>query len=350
MLGGSADSRCAPTLSSVQPDVLAACGDSVGGAHDPQPAWSNTDVHFPAWPDRSLGSTVSMNFFAFDVETANGKRGSVCSIGVSVVRDGVLTTIPAMLTVPPGDLNYFTSHTTAIHGLTAVDVVGQPSFAERMAEVMALVGDLPMVAHNAPFDSSAIRAGCDAAGIPVPPIRYTCSLAMCRAANLGFENNSLSTVAAGLGISMGEHHLADADAEAAANIVLALAAREGVSSLEELAVRLGAPFKTLERGTVQVEPVRELMRPEEASQLALSQPALAQTVPVRCAPDVSEHRVWAVPEPELIVTPGLQMVEFFRWLCDGCTEGEMWAFASQRDAAVAGVAHERADHKVSVSA
>jgi DNA polymerase III subunit epsilon len=39
-----------------------------------------------------------------------------------------------------------------IHGFTSAHVAGKPKFAEIAAELVAFLGDAPLIAHNAPFD------------------------------------------------------------------------------------------------------------------------------------------------------------------------------------------------------
>ena len=186
---------------------------------------------------------MALNFAAIDVETANSHRGSVCSFGVVIVRDGEIVEKHHLLTAPPGDLNYFDWFNTDLHGISAADVAAAPSFAERLAQVLLIIGDLPVIAHNAAFDFGAIRDGCDAANIDWPTLTYGCSLVMARRAGLALLSYRLPLVCEALGITQGQHHRADDDAQAAAHIVIALAARADTLTLALLAaslmVRLG---------------------------------------------------------------------------------------------------------------
>ena len=61
-----------------------------------------------------------INFAAIDFETANGKRTSVCSVGVVIVREGKITNKIYRLIRPCP--NYYTQWTTAVHGLTYADM------------------------------------------------------------------------------------------------------------------------------------------------------------------------------------------------------------------------------------
>lgn len=53
-----------------------------------------------------------------------------------------------------------------IHGFTNGDLVGKPKFAEIAAEMLAFLGDAPIVAHNAPFDFGFLDAELLRAGFP----------------------------------------------------------------------------------------------------------------------------------------------------------------------------------------
>ena len=58
------------------------------------------------------------DFAAIDFETANGKRTSVCSVGVVIVRNGkIVKKIYRLIRPCP---NYYTQWTTAVHGLTQI--------------------------------------------------------------------------------------------------------------------------------------------------------------------------------------------------------------------------------------
>ena len=68
------------------------------------------------------------DFAAIDFETANGKRTSVCSVGVVVVRGGEMTDSFYSLIRPRP--NFYSRFTTAIHGLSYEDTAQAPDFAD----------------------------------------------------------------------------------------------------------------------------------------------------------------------------------------------------------------------------
>ncbi|NHD15891.1 MULTISPECIES: exonuclease domain-containing protein [unclassified Actinopolyspora] len=180
-----------------------------------------------------------LDFVAFDVETANARRGSVCALGVAVVRDGRLVGTHSWLCRPPEPLDHFDPHNVAIHGITPEHVAGQPSFQHCLGEALDVIGDQPVVAHNAAFDTAAVREGCDAEGLMWPTLRYGCTLVWSRRELKGLTNHRLPTVAAALDVPLDRHHEAAADAEVCAGILVGLAGRRGSRTVEDFAVATG---------------------------------------------------------------------------------------------------------------
>ena len=76
-----------------------------------------------------------INFAAIDFETANGKRTSVCSVGVVIVREGKITNKIYRLIRPRP--NYYTQWTTAVHGLTSGSMGGNQTIDRRSATCSA---------------------------------------------------------------------------------------------------------------------------------------------------------------------------------------------------------------------
>ena len=83
------------------------------------------------------------DFAAIDFETANGKRTSVCSVGIVIVKGGrIVNKIYRLIRPAP---NYYTQWTTAIHGLTYDDTMEADDFPEVWAEIKPLLEGLPLV-------------------------------------------------------------------------------------------------------------------------------------------------------------------------------------------------------------
>jgi DNA polymerase III subunit epsilon len=187
----------------------------------------------PCWP------IMSLDFVAVDVETANAQRGSICSFGLSVVRNGKVVRTEDWLTRPPSQFDWFDGRNIGIHGISPGMVKQAPSFKDRLAQVLEIIGNLPIVAHNASFDTGAIRGGCDAEGLAWPDLTYGCTMILSRRILPNLGCHKLPVVCDELGIPPFDHHQAGADANAAALIALALARRQGAASLEDLASGVG---------------------------------------------------------------------------------------------------------------
>lgn len=211
---------------------------------------------------------LPLSFVALDVETANGARGSVCSFGLAIVEGGAVVATHSLLCRPPQGLDAFDAWNVRLHGISADDVADAPSFSARLAEVVRLIDGRPVVCHNASFDIGALREGCNASGVDWPTLSYACSLIMSRRASLSLLSYRLPVVCESLGIAMRSHHQADHDAEAAARIVLALAQRGGVDTLDALAstlmVRLGQITRTDWAGCVRWSTIAK-QRPPDAN-------------------------------------------------------------------------------------
>lgn len=173
----------------------------------------------------STDSIPGFSFVAFDVETANRHWGSICQMGLVRVVDGEITERASWLCRPPAGIDEFDPFNVDCHGITADDVADKPVVGELFEQFNDFVGDLPVVAHNAYFDASALRYAALASGHAVPAITFGCSLAQSRAAALDVANHRLPTVAAHFGLALDNHHDACADAEACAGVMLGLARR-----------------------------------------------------------------------------------------------------------------------------
>jgi DNA polymerase-3 subunit epsilon len=159
------------------------------------------------------------NFAAIDFETANECPSSVCSVGVVVVRDGIVVNKYYHLIKPEPE--YYTWFCTNVHGLTLEDTAEAPVFPDVWKEVEPLIKGLPLVAHNSRFDEGCLRAAFQTYMMDYPEYEFHCT---CIASRQVFgnmlPNHQLQTVAAQCGYDLTRHHHALADAEACAAIAL----------------------------------------------------------------------------------------------------------------------------------
>lgn len=116
-------------------------------------------------------------FIALDFETANGKRTSICAVGmVKVVNHQITESFYTL--VNPND--YFSQQNISVHGIHPKDVEDAPTFQTVYPYMMQFIGDLPVVAHNAAFDMSVLHESINAFGFDTPNMTYFCSLQLSR--------------------------------------------------------------------------------------------------------------------------------------------------------------------------
>lgn len=245
----------------------------------------------------SVRQVPGLDFIGLDVETANDDWGSICQIGVVRFVDGVEVESRTWLCTPPPGLEQFEDANIAIHGITPEDVAGQPSFAERLPELLEFLGDTPFVAHFAQFDATALHRACAAAGLASPPLYFGCSLTLARGEKLGLRSHSLPVVAEHLGVELVNHHDATEDARACAGITVELARRNDFrGSLPEL-----FHTRSLTLGSLNDDRVYPVLRDRSGAGVALQQRKLAKglaTASAMLAEDTPEETS-ATAEPEL---------------------------------------------------
>ena len=159
------------------------------------------------------------DFAAIDFETANEQLSSVCSVGLVVVRGGLITDSFYSLIHPEPD--YFQWFCQRVHGLGPEDTDNAPVFPFVWEKLDPLIEGLPLVAHNSRFDESCLKAAFRTYCMDYPDYVFHDTLAASRRHfGRSLPNHQLQTVAAACGYDLTRHHHALADAEACAHIAL----------------------------------------------------------------------------------------------------------------------------------
>ncbi len=184
---------------------------------------------------------MALSFVALDFETANGFRGSPCAVGLARVLDGEVVETARWLMRPPEGEDDFDDFNVSLHGITKAMVRGEPRFKKRLPQILDFIGDLPVVAHNAAFDTGCLRDACDASGVEWPTLEYACSLVFARA-TYELLSYSLPWAAEAAGFPLADHHQPEADAVASARIMLDIAARWGADDWPALLRDIPAVF------------------------------------------------------------------------------------------------------------
>ena len=159
------------------------------------------------------------DFAAIDFETANECRSSVCSVGIVVVRGGQIVDSFYSLIHPEPD--YYQWFCQQVHGLGPEDTDDAPVFPKVWEKIAPIIGDLPLVAHNSPFDEGCLKEVFKVYRMDYPDYTFYDTLVPSRRIfGNRIPNHQLQTVAAACGYDLTRHHHALADAEACAHIAI----------------------------------------------------------------------------------------------------------------------------------
>jgi DNA polymerase III subunit epsilon len=110
----------------------------------------------------------------------------------------------------------------AVHGLSIGFLSDKPKFAERAADLLAFLGDAPLIAHNAAFDFGFVNAELTRIRLPIlSPDRMRCTVQMARKLHPGAKH-SLDALCVRYGIDRSHRvkHGALLDAELLAHLYI----------------------------------------------------------------------------------------------------------------------------------
>jgi DNA polymerase-3 subunit epsilon len=158
-----------------------------------------------------------MNFVAIDFETASAQRGSICQIGLAIVKDWQIESAHSYL-VRPKD-NRFDYYNTRLHGIDARKVEREPEFDVVFKELIPLLQGGFILAHNAQFDISVLRQALDLYGIEYPSFTYSCTYQIAKRIWKNELNYRLDNLCSRFKIPL-QHHQAKEDAIACAKLAL----------------------------------------------------------------------------------------------------------------------------------
>lgn len=160
------------------------------------------------------------DFVTIDFETGDWYRDSACAVALVRVRGGRIAERRHTLLRPPRPIR---DENARLHGITNARVWTAPTFAEAWPTLRPLLdGAAFLAAHNAPFDRSVLKRCCEDAGLAVPALPVVCTVRAAKAA-WGLKSARLPEVCRLLDVRL-RHHDPASDAEACAQIVLALLA------------------------------------------------------------------------------------------------------------------------------
>lgn len=176
-------------------------------------------------------------YICFDLETTglNAKSDKIIEIGAiriknNIIQDEFCTFVDPEIPVP--------ERITEITGITSDMVKGAPTEEIAIKNFIDFCKDSPvLVAHNANFDVSFIKAATKRLGIDFS-FTYMDTVPMSRALIMSIKNHKLDTVAKFLKIPEFKHHRASDDARALAYILIELlkiaSKNKNISTLQEI--------------------------------------------------------------------------------------------------------------------
>ncbi len=150
-------------------------------------------------------------YAVFDCETTGTQVGEDEIVSLAVVRldaDGAELARHAWLVRPQRPIPL---EATGVHGISDLDVVAAPRFAEIAGDVLALLDDAVLVAHNAAFDLGMVRHAFDTAGIDYRPPGVACTLEAFRLLEPLADNHRLQSICERHGIPLDDAHEAMSD-------------------------------------------------------------------------------------------------------------------------------------------
>lgn len=172
-----------------------------------------------------------MNFVAFDFETANSSRHSICSVGMVFVENGKMVDSVYQL-INPGE--HFDEFNIAIHGITPDDVKDAPTFDVFYEKVREKIQNKIMIAHYLPFDGYALRDNLERYDIQPGSYQLLCSYQLSKKLLLGQSSYSIKSLCQYYDINLDHHHHALDDAKACAELTLKVMEEFSLTDLDAL--------------------------------------------------------------------------------------------------------------------
>ena len=186
-----------------------------------------------------MSKEKQMSFAALDLECATSDVGNICEVGLVIIEGGEEVRKFRSLVHPV--VESFGDWQRWNFDYTLNDTLKAPSFAEVWATAKSLIGDLPVVAHNATeveckhLGHAFSIHGLDAAESPT----FYCTLELARAQWPDLPKHGIKHVAKHFGWAL-DHHNPESDARVCGSIVQEACSNRGLNDWAELvnAIRL----------------------------------------------------------------------------------------------------------------
>ena len=186
-----------------------------------------------------------MTFTPIDFETATAQRYSPCEIGFTVVKNGEIVEMQSFLIRPLN--NEYAWRNTEIHGICAEDTKKEPEFDELWTKLREFFDGQFLIAHNASFDMSVLRATLEKYELPFPTFNYGCSYVFSRKVWPESIDHKMATLCRLNDIRLDNHHRAGADSRATAELCLKAFEKVGASSVSDFFNKIRVPVKQFDK-------------------------------------------------------------------------------------------------------
>jgi DNA polymerase-3 subunit epsilon len=188
------------------------------------------------------------NFVVLDFETTglSPKNSKVLEIGMVKIEKGEIVDTYSAFINPIMAVPY---QITLLTGITQDDVKDAPIFEEIAYEILDFIGDSTLVAHNAPFDYSFLKAEFNFAGIDISHLQIICTLKIAKRILPHLKSKSLGALRKHYGLLHKNVHRALGDASVTAKIFLRMLEQLeedfGIKNNEQLLRFQNIPSKSL---------------------------------------------------------------------------------------------------------
>lgn len=151
-----------------------------------------------------------MEFIAFDLETTGIQPKTDAVVEIGAVRfDGAEPIGTFCTLINPG--RPIPPEASAVNGISDEMVADQPAIETVLADLAEFCGDLPLVAHNAPFDFKFLLNAVETHKAKAPSGVVLDSCALARVVFPGMINYKLGTLVQHFGFPSGNFHRAEVD-------------------------------------------------------------------------------------------------------------------------------------------
>lgn len=187
---------------------------------------------------------IALDAVVIDTETTglDPRRARIVEIAGLCLRRGRLDSAPLFRTLVRPDES-IPAESTRIHHIDDDAVADAPTFAQAWPTIAAALEDVVLIGHSIGFDLAVLNRECERAGLTWRRPAALDTRLLAEIAEPQLAGYSLETLAAWLGIEIGERHSALADALLTARIFLALVPKLRAARVHTFAEALEASRK-----------------------------------------------------------------------------------------------------------